>query len=396
MTVVGKLLLINGLSVLIFILEFFFRKVESLIKDFNTNTHQFQSLMIRTMCTTIDIQKQSRLLLQDTDALVKITSESHEIKCKEFDNARSLLRDKSVSAMEMHTSLHRRAYEISDTEAATNVFHAALHQNISAFQDFVRACQETHKTLEEYGKAYQEHLLAREEYTKVSKLNHLVKKLHRYSSTLAENATKLLVNKSELLSEADRLRDCMAAFLDQCRGLTTSQRASVEKDCVLTEGTRNLLLLERSIMDNECDELLISRELIDTMVENMAKSSSQIMKLVHQEYKSECLRWQSEWDAIETHREQYKSVREASSKAFEEYKQARELYLRILPSGLQSGCNCDKGTENCVICNEVLAHGQSLIKWTKCFHVYHYDCILDWISKSIIPTCPLCREALLQ
>lgn len=53
---------------------------------------------------------------------------------------------------------------------------------------------------------------------------------------------------------------------------------------------------------------------------------------------------------------------------------------------------CDRNIDtsiNCIICLEDYAHGENLIKSIHCPHIFHEDCIMEWLEKHDV--CPVCR-----
>ncbi|KAE8658210.1 Detected protein of unknown function [Hibiscus syriacus] len=51
-------------------------------------------------------------------------------------------------------------------------------------------------------------------------------------------------------------------------------------------------------------------------------------------------------------------------------------------------------TGNCSICMESLcpSNGSSASRQVSCGHVYHHDCITDWLLNGNSYSCPLCRH----
>jgi hypothetical protein len=53
--------------------------------------------------------------------------------------------------------------------------------------------------------------------------------------------------------------------------------------------------------------------------------------------------------------------------------------------------------ENCSICLDAFEPEKSLVSITQCNHVFHYECIKEWIEKNVLnPLCPNCKYALLE
>lgn len=53
--------------------------------------------------------------------------------------------------------------------------------------------------------------------------------------------------------------------------------------------------------------------------------------------------------------------------------------------------------ENCSICLDSFEPEKSLVSITQCNHVFHYECIKEWIEKNVLnPLCPNCKYALLE
>ncbi|KAE8735373.1 Detected protein of unknown function [Hibiscus syriacus] len=54
----------------------------------------------------------------------------------------------------------------------------------------------------------------------------------------------------------------------------------------------------------------------------------------------------------------------------------------------------DYATGNCSICMENLwpSDGSSASRRLSCGHVYHHDCITDWLLNANSYSCPLCRR----
>ncbi|XP_076462855.1 RING finger protein 11-like [Babylonia areolata] len=61
--------------------------------------------------------------------------------------------------------------------------------------------------------------------------------------------------------------------------------------------------------------------------------------------------------------------------------------INHLPMGLYDGTS--KKAKECVICMVEFAMGD-MLRFLPCMHVYHKDCIDDWLMRSL--TCPSCME----
>ena len=52
----------------------------------------------------------------------------------------------------------------------------------------------------------------------------------------------------------------------------------------------------------------------------------------------------------------------------------------------------NSNNRTCVICQENYKIGEK-VGLTKCNHLYHHECIKEWLTKQCItPTCPTCRH----
>jgi len=71
----------------------------------------------------------------------------------------------------------------------------------------------------------------------------------------------------------------------------------------------------------------------------------------------------------------------------EQIKIAKRIgFIQHLPTGLYDGC---KKNRECVICMVELCVGDT-VRYLPCMHVYHVNCIDDWLNRSF--TCPSCLE----
>ena len=64
------------------------------------------------------------------------------------------------------------------------------------------------------------------------------------------------------------------------------------------------------------------------------------------------------------------------------------MYTAIREDGVLHATAYPRTQSNeCAICLSPLFEGALAV--TDCTHLYHYDCIADWVDRQ--PTCPLCR-----
>jgi TRAF-interacting protein len=49
----------------------------------------------------------------------------------------------------------------------------------------------------------------------------------------------------------------------------------------------------------------------------------------------------------------------------------------------------------CVVCTDNL-NGSSRVCAIHCGHIFHFNCLAQWVSTSGQPTCPQCRASILQ
>ncbi|KAG9343359.1 hypothetical protein AGOR_G00242520 [Albula goreensis] len=63
--------------------------------------------------------------------------------------------------------------------------------------------------------------------------------------------------------------------------------------------------------------------------------------------------------------------------------------IQHLPQGVYDGWGSEKKIRECVICMLDFVYGDP-IRFLPCMHIYHLDCIDDWLMRSF--TCPTCME----
>ncbi|KAJ8367153.1 hypothetical protein AAFF_G00330510 [Aldrovandia affinis] len=63
--------------------------------------------------------------------------------------------------------------------------------------------------------------------------------------------------------------------------------------------------------------------------------------------------------------------------------------IQHLPQGVYHARDSEKKIRECVICMLDFVYGEP-IRFLPCMHIYHLDCIDDWLMRSL--TCPSCME----
>ena len=67
--------------------------------------------------------------------------------------------------------------------------------------------------------------------------------------------------------------------------------------------------------------------------------------------------------------------------------------ITIQTINLETSAKMFSGTSSCPICLEVLMSSSQQLLELSCLHIFHKECILDWVEKN--PNCPVCRKNLL-
>ena len=363
-------------------------EIQSLVRDIEFNTRELQCCIIGKMkCITQEVRTQVNFLLHDKDALVNSTSESHIAQRKLLDEARLSLYKKSEPLTEKRATLESsyRALQASDTDR--DGVERALQENTKAVNDFLSASQENDRALQEHDSAFEQLAIFREEHKKVGQIHDLVSKLHPHVMNICFNTKKLSENNSQMQSQILNLESSTKSLLDGNRELTNDELVN---QCVLIEVLRNKFFEGRSGTTHECNEFR-SQNSIPIMQEEMA-NSSQIMSWVLGEYNKACIEWDKALSLLQRVTENNTEAYERNIQVFPTFNRALKLYQNILFSGLKTEENTNEDNEDCCICLSEKKRGQKVIKWTKCLHSFHDQCVLQWMRG--YSSCPLCREAL--
>ena len=375
---------------------FFFRvnfmhnaQIQNLIRDIELNTRELHYITNEMRCNTDSLHAQVHALLHDKDGLVKWTVQYYIGMRRILDGTRSSLDKKSDTLSDKSKTLDAsyRALQVSDTADRDGV-EKALQENTKAVIDFFRASRENDRALQEHDIAFTKHAKAREEHEKIAQIYDLVCKTQAMITDLWEHTKRLSENTGELKSQTLILQSSTESLLEGNTELTDSEL--LVNKCVLIEGAYNALRQEFStIIRRELPDIV----LLGTMEEDEA-NCSQTRAWVREEYSK--ARTEYEKVHISFHRinVERSTVQLGNLLAFQEYNKALKLYkvIKSLGSGMQYEENKDEDKGDCCICMSKMESGEKLIKWTKCNHIFHSHCILDWIPEK--PSCPLCREPL--
>ena len=359
-------------------------QIQNLICDIEFNTRELQSIIVEMRSNIQSIPAQTHTLLHDKDAMLYSSIESHIARDRKLYEAWSSL-DKKTEALTVKSETLARSYRALQ---ASHSVEKAWQENTKAVNIFLSANLEINRALEELRNAFKQHNKAREDYKKVCDIWEIVLKFPEHGANLSANTEKLSENNNDLKNQTRILKSSTDALLDGNTALTYSEL--LVNKCVLLEGTRNVLHQERSTIIHQCNEL-ISRPLIRITQEDPANSCP-VNAWVWEEYTMAGKMYDKSGRILAHVSEESNRALQGNIQIFQEYNKALKLYNRILGSDLKTEENKDEESGDCSICLCELECGQKVIKWTKCLHLFHDHCILDWVPEK--STCPLCREPL--